>query len=129
MAVFLALSCAKEAVGPSVPEAGERVLCVCLPEQTRTFLGTASEGHCPILWAAGDRISAGGVLSEPLDDDEAGGSYAEFRFTGPLAAPYNVLSPASDASGRITLPASQQYVRDSYDPACLCTAADGTLPG
>lgn len=119
MAVFLALSCAKEAAVPPVPEAGEHVLRVCLPEQTRTYLGAASEGRCPILWAVGDRISAGGVLSEPLDDDEAGGSYAEFRFTGPLAAPYNVLSPASDASGRISLPASQQYIPGSYDPACL----------
>ena len=119
IAVFLAFACAREAADPCAPQAGERELRVCLPEQTRTFLGEASGGHRPVIWAEGDRISSGGVLSEPLAADEAGGSSAVFRFTGPLAAPYNVLSPASESADRIVLPASQKYVEGSYDPACV----------
>ena len=119
IAVFLAISCAKEVADPRGPEAGERELRVRLPEETRTFLGEASGGRCPVLWAEGDRISSGGVLSEPLTADQAGDASAVFRFSGPLAAPYNVLSPASGSADRIVLPAVQKYVQGSYDPSCV----------
>ncbi|MBR6054365.1 MAG: hypothetical protein IKP46_03395 [Bacteroidales bacterium] len=103
-------------------------LSVSLPERwTKTALGEAAEGKCPVLWAEGDRISIGDAVSEPLAADEAGESSAVFRFAEPLAAPFNVLYPAS-GTGKVELPASQQFVSGSCDPAALPMYGGGWEP-
>ena len=127
-ALLLVLSCAREVdQRPLSPGAGTS-LRVCLPESgTRTFLGEAASGRCPVLWSPGDRISVGGAVSEPLVADEAGRSSAVFSFSGPLESPFNVLYPAAE-TGAVILPSSQQYVEGSCDPAALPMYGSGWDP-
>ena len=118
-ALLLAFSCTpppidedeeKQEQLESMPNDGQGViqLSVSLPDGgTKTVLGEAAGGKCPVLWAEGDRISFGDAVSEPLGADEAGGRKAIFHFADPLAAPFNVLYPASPDG--IVLPQKQQY--------------------
>lgn len=137
-ALLLAFSCTpppidedeeKQEQLESMPNDGQGViqLSVSLPDDgTKTMLGAAAGGKCPVLWAEGDRISIGEAVSEPLEADEAGEREAIFRFADPLAAPFNVLYPAS-ADG-IVLPQKQQYTEGSFDPAALPMYGSGWDP-
>lgn len=114
----------------AIPKDGQGVIdfVVSLPDGgTKTVLGEAAGGKRPVLWAEGDRISIGDAVSEPLEADEAGESSAVFHFAEPLAAPFNVLYPAS-GSGKVELPAAQQFVLGSCDPEALPMYGGGWEP-
>lgn len=99
-------------------------LSASLPDvQTKTSLG--SEPDYNVLWSEGDQISVNGVLSNAVAEEDHNKTSVRFRVEGNLAAPYKVLYPGTTETNVITLPATQNYVADSYDSAAY--AAYGTV--
>ena len=99
-------------------------LSASLPDvQTKTSLG--SEPDYNVLWSEGDQISVNGILSNAVSDEDHGKTQVRFRVDGDLTAPYKVLYPGTTETNAITLPATQNYVADSYDSAAY--AAYGTV--
>ena len=74
-----------------------------------------------VLWSAGDQVSVNGVLSNAVSESDNGKKVVDFTFEGNVGdAPYKVLNPG-DAGNVITLPATQNYVADSFDPAAYAS--------
>ena len=85
---------------------------------TKTSLGTDDgNGKFKVLWNEGDRISINGLLSNAVESEDHGKSEVKFLVEGNLAAPYKVRYPGTTETNVITLPATQNYVADSYDGA------------
>jgi len=103
------------------------VLSASMPDEiTKTTLGAPSEGVYDILWSTGDKVSVNGTLSEGVASGYIGQKVAEFTVNGELSAPYKVLYPGTTSPNVIALPATQNYVAGSFDPAaaaCYGTAA------
>lgn len=121
-----AAGCAVEPV-PSQPEENQTVtyleLCASLPDvQTKTSLG--AEPDFKVLWSKGDRISVNGVLSNAVAEEDHNKSEVRFRVDG-VSAPYKVLYPGTTKTNVVTLPATQNYVADSFDSEAY--AAYGTV--
>ncbi len=93
-------------------------------EATKTALGAEESGNFDILWKAGDRISVNGALSNAVAAADNGKKQVDFTITASLSAPYKVLYPGTTSDNVISLPATQNYVADSFDPAAA--AAYGT---
>ena len=93
--------------------------------QTKTSLG--AEPDYNVLWSAGDQVSVNGALSNAVADEDHGKTDVRFRVEGNLTAPFNVLYPGTTSTNVITLPATQSYVANSYDPAAY--AAYGKVEG
>lgn len=85
--------------------------------ETRTSLGTPDENVYKTLWSTGDRISVNGTLSNAVADGGNGKSQVDFTVSGALVAPYNVLYPGTTSTNVISLPATQNYVANSFDGA------------
>ena len=103
---------------PSQPEADATVtsleLCASHADvQTKTSLSSDYK----VLWSAGDQISVNGILSDAVAEEEHNSTTVKFRVNGDLKAPYKVLYPGTTSKNVITLPATQNYVAGSYDPA------------
>ena len=95
-----------------------------LPDvQTKTSLGPEPDYN--VLWSKGDQISVNGILSNAVTEEDHGKTQVRFRVEGNLEAPYKVLYPGTTKTNVITLPATQNYVADSYDSAAY--AAYGTV--
>lgn len=121
-----AAGCAVEPV-PSQTEENQTVtcleLCASLPDvQTKTSLG--AEPDFKVLWSKGDRISVNGVLSNAVAEEDHNKSEVRFRVDG-VSAPYKVLYPGTTKTNVVTLPATQNYVADSFDSEAY--AAYGTV--
>ena len=121
-----AAGCAVEPV-PSQPEENQTVtcleLCASLPDvQTKTSLG--AEPDFKVLWSKGDQISVNGVLSNAVAEEDHNKSEVRFRVDG-VSAPYKVLYPGTTKTNVVTLPATQNYVADSFDSEAY--AAYGTV--
>lgn len=85
-------SCSKES--SFEPQAGKTVISVGIAE-TKTTIGEAVDGKRPVYWANGDKLVANGVTSAALADVPENAKTANFEFEGILAAPVNLLYPAS----------------------------------
>ena len=83
--------------------------------QTKTSLGADPDYN--VLWSAGDQISVNGLLSNAVVEEDHGKAEVKFSVLGDLTAPFNVLYPGTTETKVLTLPATQNYVADSYDPA------------
>lgn len=119
---FLAACAADPA--PSQPEDASTVLTLdasLSDAQTKTSLGTPDGAAFPILWNTGDRISVNGILSNAVEETDNGKESVRFRFEGNLSAPYRVLYPGTTSTNVISLPAVQNYVADSFDPAAAAS--------
>ena len=122
LCIIAAASCSKEIVnGPDTV----RTTISARLESTKTALGAKVGDEWPNYWKTGDQISVNGVASEALDSQYDGVSSAEFTFAGALTVPYCAAYPASAVSGYsngeaiLTVPAVQNYVDGSYDPAAF----------
>lgn len=94
------------------------VLSASLPDtQTKTSLGSSFE----VLWNEGDQISVNGKLSNAVSSSDAGQKSVEFTVSGSLSEPYRVLYPGTTATNVITLPATQNYVANSFDGAAAAS--------
>lgn len=119
-------ACAVEPV-PSQPEENPTAtyleLCASLPDvQTKTSLG--AEPDFNVLWSEGDQISVNGVLSNAVTEEDHNKPEVRFRVDG-VSAPYKVLYPGTTKTNVVTLPATQNYVANSFDSEAY--AAYGTV--
>ena len=91
---------------------------------TKASLGS-NDGESKIfnvLWSAGDQVSVNGVLSNAVSESDNGKKVVDFTFEGNVGgAPYKVLNPGDAAGNVVTLPATQNYVADSFDPAAYAS--------
>ena len=114
----LSVACNVEPVPQPDVEAGVTSLEFCAAHadlQTKTSLG--AEPDYNVLWSKGDQISVNGVLSNAVAEEDHNKTSVRFSVEGDLAAPFNVLYPGTTEKNVIVLPATQNYVADSYDPA------------
>lgn len=128
MAGCLLFSCTlnPDPVLPGGEEVSAFVLSVSLPDtDTKTTLGIDDgAGNFDILWKTGDKISVNGTLSNAVSPGDDGKKDVDFTVEGSLSAPYKVLYPGTTQANIISLPATQNYVADSFDGAAA--AAYGT---
>lgn len=115
-------ACAKEPSAPlgttEVASGTSGTITVSLPEAvTKTVLGGKAAGKYPTIWQEGDCLQLNGYSSLPLSAEAAGGASAGFVFRDGLAAPFNLLYPVSGEKDLVVFPATQSYVKDSFDPA------------
>lgn len=111
---------------------GGTVLTAVIGTDTRTILGDKVGKEYPILWTAGDKINVNGESSSEAAVKE-GSKQASFAFGKEMSAPYSAVYPASayKAEGVITIPSTQSYVAESFDPAssvmCSYSGGEATL--
>ena len=128
LSILAAASCAKEENGP---ETFRTVISASIAP-TKTALGEKDGDAWPNYWKTGDQISVNGVTSEALGSEADGKATATFSFESLISTPYNAVYPASavsgysDGSATVTLPASQNYVAGSYDPAAFIMGGKST---
>ena len=136
IALASAWACTYEPNDPEAPIHRGGTTIKAVLSETRSYLGDKDGTAYPNYWAAGDVININGVASDPLDDSFAGKSEAEFTIEG-VSAPYEAVYPAvavadyATGAAELTLPAVQNYVAGSYDPAAFIMLAkndsEGTL--
>ena len=103
---------------PTEDETDVMVLRASLSDaQTKTGLGTLENGEYPVLWKTGDKISVNGTKSEAVTSEQNDLEFVDFTVSGSLTAPYKVLYPGTESANKISLPATQSYVADSFDGA------------
>lgn len=111
--VMLTAGCSKDATNDVVINDRVTVLNMNIENDadSRTSLG---ENGYDVLWSAGDCVAVNGV-STTIADEYAGKSAAAFAVSG-VAAPYNVLYPASalNEDGTITVSEVQPYAANSF---------------
>ena len=87
---------------------------------TKTSIGDkTADGHYPVLWSEGDRISVNGVVSEALTADEAGKNKANFTVKGEMpAAPYTAIYPSSArvSENSVKFVSAQTPAEAGFDP-------------
>ena len=94
-------------------------------EGTKTALGAGeAPGTFDILWKSGDKISVNGIKSNAVAAADDGKKQVNFTVEGTLTAPFRVLYPGTTSANEISLPATQNYVANSFDGAAA--AAYGT---
>ena len=78
----------------------------------------SSSGLCPVQWSQGDKISIGGLVSEPLDGAYSGKESAVFRFGARPCGlgPHLVLYPGLSEDGKVNFPAVQHCDGLSFAP-------------
>ncbi len=136
LCIFAAFSCNKETdhQTPNVPGTSKTTIKASLPE-TKTALGAKEGTSWPNYWKTGDQISVNGVTSEALDSEADGKASASFIFTGDIQTPYYAAYPASAVTGysagnaTVTIPATQNYVAGTYDPAAFIMGGNSTVAG
>ncbi len=84
--------------------------------ETKTTIRKDGEFY-KIYWATGDKISVNGTMSNEVSDADNGKKSVNFTVTLGETGPYKVLYPATTSENVVYLPATQNYVADSFDPA------------
>ena len=122
LCLLMGASCTREA---AIPDAVHTVIRATLEDNTKTALGDydAVSQTWPNYWKTDDVISVNGSNSNPVDPADDGKSSVLFEFNDVPSTPLCATYPASAVSGydsgsaTITIPARQEYVVNSYDPA------------
>lgn len=97
--------------------------------QTKTTLGAPVDNVYEVLWKTGDKISVNGLLSNAVSSADNGKKNVEFTVSGSPSAPFNVLYPGTSSSNVIALPATQNYVANSFDGAAAAAYGIATRSG
>lgn len=128
----LSAGCAKELVNPEdlltdsnkqeELVSGELTLQLSVPAsaQTKTVLGVKNGDSYPVYWSPEDVVTLNGIAAtEFMPSDDNRSATAKFKLASP-AAPYNFLyGGVSGTSDKVSFPATQKYVADSFDPAAM----------
>lgn len=117
----VAASCSKnELVSRESESDGFKSLTVSAEgTEFKTAFGAKTGSVYAMVWKAGDAISVNGTVSQPLADDVAAGTPAQFKIAESVSTPYNVIYPASAVSedGTVTIPSVQAYAAGQFDPS------------
>lgn len=133
LGIFSIVSCVKEAQDPTELGNGSTVISATVAS-TKTFLGAKEGSSWPNKWKDGDVLSVNGINSDNLSGFD-GQTSAEFHFASALMTPYCAAYPASAVgsysagSATVTVPATQNYVADSYDPEAFLMIGKSNTPG
>ena len=106
------------------------ILSASSDEVTRTALsldGTEPTGE--IVWKTGDQISVNGLLSGAVSSSDNGKKQVDFTVNGTPSAPFKVLYPGTESQNVIALPATQNYVANSFDGAAMAAYGTATKRG
>ena len=123
LSLFAVVSCEQEISGPEVLRT--KTVINAGVAQTKTALGEKDGPSWPNYWKTGDQINVNGVVSEALGEEADGQTWAKFTFAGEIATPHCSAYPAAavsnyaDGAATLTVPATQNYVEASYDPAAF----------
>ena len=99
-------------------------------EGTKTALGAGeAPGTFDILWKSGDKISVNRIKSNAVAAADDGKKQVDFTVEGTLTAPFRVLYPGTTSMNVISLPATQYYVADSFDPSAAAAYGTATKSG
>ncbi len=112
---LLALSCTKQQENTTGSGAKVYKLTASVDE-TKTTLSQDGSVY-KILWATGDKISVNGQESNAVSSSDNGKKSVNFSVTLDETGPYKVLYPATTSQNVVSLPAAQNYVAGSFDPA------------
>ncbi len=128
--LFLFYSCANEdslnkmiSSREGVRGDGTTLVRGALGDASKTYFGEHDDLGYVLYWAQSDVIQINGANSTGISIDESKKSSADFTIGAALEYPYRAVYPAALASGYVadsllvTLPAVQNYVEGSYDPA------------
>ena len=136
LAALCFAGCAKEIASTqeeqSVIKDGKTYVSVGETTLSKTVLDAADDqGVRKVYWQNGDCLNINGVDSKPLTGMGEKATNAVFEFDALLDFPYNVLYPASawKDAGTVTLPSTQTYTADSFDPAAAVTLAAAASAG
>ncbi len=91
-----------------------------VPADTKTSISRDDSGVYEVRWETGDKISVNGIKSNAVSSG-VGERSGEFTFPSTPSTPYNVLYPATTSTNVISLPATQNYVENTYDPAAAAS--------
>ena len=115
---------------PENPDSVDGMVLRASIQETKTALGPKENDVYKVLWKKGDKISVNGTLSEAVTESDDGKSAVDFIVNGSLSAPYKVLYPGTTSSDVIiSLPATQNYVAGSFDPAAAASFGVATKSG
>lgn len=131
VALCLAPGCAKTGISEEDPGEGTMILSASISgQETKTMLGAPDEDVCEVLWKTGDRISVNGHLSDnAVTEAENGTKNVDFSVSASLSAPYKVLYPGTTLANVISLPATQNYVENSFDGAAAASYGNAQKSG
>ena len=133
-AVFCA--CANEKADPDVISSGEEIteFGASIPEvDSKTYLSAKDGSVWHTLWGNGDAININGISSIALStgDGYVGTSYARFTMASAVSPTFYYAYPASKVSSyskggsTITVPTTQTWVSDQYDPNAYIMLGNG----
>ena len=107
------------------------VLSASLPENdlTKTTLSGPTNNTYEVHWKTGDKISVNGTLSNAVASGDDGKKNVDFTVSGSLSAPYKVLYPGTSEERTISLPATQNYVANSFDGTAAAMYGTATKSG
>ncbi len=130
--VAVLASCNKEIQAPAEENEGVEkttvVFSAKFAEPTKTAFGELTDGKYPNLWVAGDKVAVNGVESTEVEAEAVGTSSATFTVEG-IAAPFHFAYPISafanfaNGTAEVTIPATQAYVENTYDPEAMILLA------
>lgn len=138
-ALFLSAACAKEEKTEKTivsPDFDGTKIEVGLSALTRTALGEPGTNSVPVVWSTGDEIAViqdKGTAQQKVAifklAGEGGSSTGSFEYLSgdaPTAAAIEVVYPASAVESGFTVPADQNYVAGSIDPAAMFLSGSRT---
>lgn len=123
-------SCSKNELVPSSQTRLDAILAGDPVEETKTAIGEKTEQGYPVVWTVGDCISVNGCPSQELAEGDIDGKKASFTIEGVITSPYKAVYPLSAAEWNgedctVKLPATQNYVAGSFDPAASVMLSSG----
>lgn len=129
-ALTMMVGCNKSQTVPSTENTQTFSVSVSIKDNaSKTAFGTQVGNEIPVLWQVGDKINVNGQESNALE--QGGQANATFEFTSAVGGTLNTIYPASamksyaEGSAVVTLPATQAFVENGYDPAAALLAGKG----
>lgn len=124
-------ACNKNELVPASQTRLDAILAEDPVEETKTAIGEKTEQGYPVVWSEGDCISVNSCPSLPLAAGDFSGNKASFTIKGVVTSPFKAVYPLSaatwsDGACTVTLPATQNYVAGSFDPAASVMLSNGT---
>ena len=133
LAIAVVIGCSKNE-GPAETdiETGSvngMVLRASLPEGATKTMISEESGVYKVLWETGDKVSINGNFSNAVAASDNGKKAVDFTVNATLTAPYKVLYPGTTSSNVITLPDTQNYFANSFDPDAAASFGNARKSG